>query len=98
LEKSAVTATDLVRLLDSVGKDVFVRYYEGFRDPTIHGRAMVSRLPSKYTLKSRISRTSKARRIFREHLEQEALRMIAASEKVSSVCRDKARKLLSGSS
>lgn len=51
---------DLDRLLNSVGKRVFVRYYAWFADQQIPDAEIVEMLPPIYTLKSCRSRTSKA--------------------------------------
>jgi hypothetical protein len=51
-------------------------------------------LPLDYTLKSRQSRVSKARRIIREGRAREALEIIAASEKVGPAAARHARRLL----
>lgn len=86
--------TDLVRLLTSIGKSTFVRYYEEFNNPNISNQEMVEMLPAEYTLKSRNSRTSKARRIFREGLEEDALTLIMDSSHVDADTANRARELL----
>lgn len=85
---------DLDRLLNSVGKRVFVRFYAWFADERIPASEIVAMLPQDYTLKSRSSRTSKARRIFRERRHLEALQRIADSEKTDSEATALARRLL----
>lgn len=91
---SSRSPTDLGGLLNRIGKEVFIRYFDQFRDSVISNEEMIDLLPQEYALKSRRSRTAKARRIFREHLEEEALSVIAASEKVSAEVSEKARRLL----
>ena len=87
--------TDLNRLLASIGKSTFIRYFDQFQDETISNQEMVERLPASYTLKSRWSRTTKARRIFRERLEDEALDIIINSDHVDPETWERARQLLS---
>jgi hypothetical protein len=91
-----MSANYLEALLNRVGTRVFVDYYDKFRE--LSAREVVAVLPREFTLKSRRSRTSKARRIFREGLDGDALRLIADSERVEPVTAVKARELLTGSS
>lgn len=86
--------TDLDRLVRSIGKSTFVRFYEQFRDPNISDQEMVELLPAEYTMNSRRTRTTKARRILREGLEDEALWMIANSDRVDTETAQKVRLLL----
>jgi len=92
-----VSDADLVRLLRSVGQSVFVRHYREFSDPALSHQDVVARLPTEYTLKSRNSRTSHARRIFRERLEVDALRLIRDSAHVDAETANRARELLNQS-
>lgn len=86
--------TDLIRLIKSIGQSTFVRYYREFADLSLSNQDVASMLPSEYTLKSRNSRTSKARRIFREGLEENALNLISDSERVDAETSNRARVLL----
>lgn len=86
--------TDLDRLVRSIGMNTFVQFYEEFSDPNISNQEMVERLPARYTLNSRRTRTTKARRILREGLEDDALRMIASADKVDAETAQKVRVLL----
>lgn len=86
--------TDLDRLIRSIGKSTFVRFYEEFSNSNISNQEMIELLPAEYTLKSRQSRTSKARRILREGLEEDALWMIANSDGVDDETAQKVRALL----
>ncbi len=81
-------------LLNRVGKRVFVEYYEKLCDLTLRAGEVVALLPNEFTLKSKWSRTSKARRIFREGLEAQALTVIAASKRVNRAIADRAKQLL----
>lgn len=86
--------TDLIRLINSIGKSTFVRYYEEFSDSSLSNQDVIAMLPPEYTMKSRISRTTKARRIFREGLEAEALEIISNAQGVDSDTANRARQLL----
>jgi hypothetical protein len=85
---------ELDQLLNRVGKGVFVQFYQSFANERIADADIVEMLPQDYTLKSRRSRTSKARRIFREGRQREALQRIADSEKTNSEAVALARRLL----
>ena len=85
---------DLDRLLASVGKEVFVRYFEKFQDFRVPNDEIAALLPQDYTLKSRRSRTSTARRIMREGLSRDALESIASSDRLDPGTAAKARLLL----
>jgi hypothetical protein len=85
---------DLDRLLASVGKEVFVRYFEKFQDFRIPNDEIAALLPLDYTLNSRRSRTSTARRIMREGLFRDALESIASSDRLDPGVVAKARLLL----
>jgi hypothetical protein len=86
--------TDLIRLINSIGKSTFVRYYHEFADLSLSHRDIIALLPSEYTLNSRNSRTTHARRIFREGLEKEALEIIAHAQGVDSDTANKTQELL----
>ena len=86
--------TDLIRLINSVGKSTFVRFYEEFRNASLAHQDVVALLPQEYTLKSRHSRTTHARRIFREGLEEEALEIIAHAQGVDAETASRAGELL----
>jgi hypothetical protein len=89
-----MNTTDLKRLLASIGMSTFVQYYDQFRDPDISDQDMLERLPQDYTLKARRTRVSKARRIFRERLELEALNAILGANKVDEETRKKTTEIL----
>ena len=86
--------TDLIRLVNSIGKSAFVRYYHEFADPSLSNQDVVTILPQEYTLKSRNSRTTKARRILREGLAEEALELISHVERIDDETANHARELL----
>lgn len=87
---------ELDKLLNRIGKGVFARFYEQFADSRIPGAEIVSMLPPEFTLDSRRSRTSKARRIFREGRPREGLRRIADSERTDAEATARAARLLKG--
>jgi len=89
-----MAGTDLVRLLNSVGKSTFVRYYRQFSDRTLSHEDLVELLPKEYTLKARHTRVSKARRILDEGLHRQALELIANAERVDEQTVRRARELL----
>jgi hypothetical protein len=93
-EDAPTMPTDLIRLLNSIGKEVFVQYFDLFQNSQVSTGEVVGKLPSKYTEKSRRSRTSKARRIIREGLAREALAIIAESDRVDVAAARRARELL----
>jgi hypothetical protein len=86
--------TDLARLLNSVGKSTFVSFFDEFVDSSLTNQDVVAMLPEQYTLKARNTRTSKARRILREGLAEEALELICSSERVDAETANHARELL----
>lgn len=86
--------TDLARLIRSVGQSTFVRFFYQFADNSLSHEDVVGLLPQDYTLKSRHSRTTHARRIFREGLERDALELIIHAERVDDFSRQQARELL----
>ncbi|MBU0967811.1 MAG: hypothetical protein KKA54_15675 [Proteobacteria bacterium] len=85
---------ELNNLLGKIGKRIFVQYFRKFGDFTISNQEMIALLPEEYTFKSRTSRTSKSRRIFREGLENQALSIIAESDRVEPGFAIEARALL----
>ena len=85
---------DLDGLLNRVGKSVFARFYAAFADPDLPDSDIVDMLPQEFTLKSRRSRTSKARRIFREGRQREALERVASSERTDAASSALASRLL----
>lgn len=86
--------TELYNLLGKIGKRIFVEYFREFGNSSISNQEMIALLPNEYTFKSRTSRTSKSRRIFREGLEEQALSIIAASDRVEPEAVIQARALL----
>lgn len=90
---------NLEALLNRVGKRVFIEYYYQLKDLAITSKSnqnVINRIDEIFTDKSKASRTSKAKRIFREGLQIEALESIvqAKSNKVDDNVRDRAKQLL----
>lgn len=85
------SAPDLEQLLRSMGKGVFVKYFECFRDDQ---DPFVFMAEEQFTANSVRSRMSRARTIFSNGWEYDALRNIAHSENVSPELRWRAKKLL----
>ncbi|RIW34026.1 hypothetical protein D3H55_10545 [Bacillus salacetis] len=89
---------EVSELLNRVGKKIFIEYYFDFkqlRDTYTSNADVVNRINESFTLKSKNSRTAKAKRIFMEGLEIEALRIIVNSShpSVDSV-REQAKDIL----
>lgn len=83
------------RLLISVGKAIFVKYYDVFTSHMSHSdMAQILRDETTYTDKSCHSRTSHSRRIIREGCGEKALRIIANSPRVEYQYRTKASDIL----
>ena len=68
------------RLLNSIGKAIFIKYYYMFRDEC--RSYCISNFEENFTEKAKSSRTGHAQMIFRDGLEKEALIIIANSNKV----------------
>lgn len=85
---------ELEKLLNYVGKATFIKYLELFEDNNIENKDIVSEIEEDYTLNSKKSRTSKARRILREYGLKEILINIIHSRKLNKETLKKARKRL----
>lgn len=69
-------------LLNRVGKGIFVKYYEDFKElitKNTPNATVVEKIQENYTQKSKNSRTAKAKRIFVEGKQIEALKIIVES-------------------
>lgn len=69
---------DLDRLLQSIGKECFVKHYHLFADTSLSNAQVAARLPAEYTEGSKRSRTATARRVIRAGRGEEALRMCSS--------------------
>lgn len=81
-------------LLNKIGKKIFVDYYYSFKEDNNPEEQLPSGEDG-FTLNSRRSRSSSARKIFRERLEIDALENIIESFRLDEVTLTKARKILS---
>jgi len=83
-------------LLNSIGKSTFVKYYDKFflEQYSVQDIIQIMDLLENYTDNSLNTKASAGKRIFREHLEQEALIAITHAEKVDEVTKSEARLLL----
>ena len=86
----------LIRKLNSVGKECFISYLPLFLDTTIPVGDVAEQISRErnYTLNACKTRVSKARAIIRDGQLDEALRIVADSEKVDSRARQKALDIL----
>lgn len=83
---------DLVRVLNSVGKSTFVKYYYNFKDKSRDECIML--FDEDFTDKAKGTRTGHAQRIFRENKHIEALTIIAGSNRVDDATRKSATEIL----
>lgn len=83
---------DLVRVLNSVGKSTFVKYYYNFKNKSREECIML--FDEDFTDKAKGTRTGHAQRIFRENKHIEALTIIADSNRVDDTTRKRAMELL----
>jgi hypothetical protein len=85
---------DINKTLIAVGKNVFIDYYQLFEDIKITTNKIYEALPNELTHVSKVSRTSKARKIINEGYSEEAFNIILTSTKLDSDTKRKAEKLL----
>lgn len=78
-------------LLQKIGKRMFIEYYEIF----LEDDKPESKLPGKFSMNSRRSRSSAARKIFANHWEDEALKLVLNSSRLSNDITTKALSLVS---
>lgn len=91
-----MTDYQLSEALRAIGKAVFVRYYEKFADETL-ARGRVADLlinENGYNMQATVNRVGNARRIFRAGRARDALRIIAASPRLSQDVKDEAARLI----
>ena len=82
----------LERLLNSVGKRTFVKYYYNFRDCS--REYCISNFEEPFTEKAKSSRTSHAKAIFNNGGEKDALILISKSKKVEKSVSERATQIL----
>ena len=83
---------DIRWYLNYIGSAVLVKYYYDFK--FLDAEECVEKIEEPYTIKSKRSRTSKARQMFREGRNIEALECIAASAKLDPVVVNRATGIL----
>ena len=83
---------DLVRVLNSVGKSTFIKYYYNFKNKSREECIML--FDEDFTDKAKGTRTGHAQRIFRENKHIEALTIIADSNRVDDATRKRATEIL----
>lgn len=71
---------DLPRILNSIGKSTFVKYYYNFKNR--NREECIDAFDENYTDKAKATRTGHAQRIFRENMQFEALKIIVDSKRV----------------
>ncbi len=81
----------LANLLKGIGKRVFVQYYEEFRQENVPNTVFNG---ENFTEKSKNSRKSKARKIFKNGWERKALQMVLDSIKTNHEVKARAKVLL----
>lgn len=80
------------RLLNSIGKATFIKYYYSFRDKSRD--YCISTFEEDYTDKAKSSKTGHAQKIFHDGLEKEALIIIAKSSRVDHHSSTVAKEIL----
>ncbi len=80
------------RLLASIGKSTFVKYYYNFKDRSRD--FCISNFEENFSEKSKSSRTGHAQMIFRNNMEKEALEIIVSSSRLVSEIIEIAKKIL----
>ncbi|MBQ9845901.1 MAG: hypothetical protein IJO54_07450 [Oscillospiraceae bacterium] len=83
---------DLLRVLNSVGKSIFVKYYYNFKNKSRD--ACIIGFEENFTDNAKSTRTGHAQRIFRENKNIEALEIIVSSNRVDDFTRKKAIEIL----
>ena len=83
---------NLIRVLNSIGKSTFVKYYYNFK--TKSREYCIAQFDEPYTDKAKGTRTGHAQRIFRESKNLEALEIIIKSNRVDDTTRNKAKEIL----
>jgi hypothetical protein len=83
-------------LLKSIGMKTFIKYYDKFylEQYSVQDIIQIMGLLESYTYNSLRTKASAGKRIFREHLEREALTAIAQAEKVDESTKKEAQILL----
>jgi dephospho-CoA kinase len=93
-----MTVDILEKRLKSIGKSIFVKYFEQFRNPNYDkgelAKKLLSENPKASSIDAQKTRISNARKIFESKMERKALENIINSDKVESNIIEKAKKIL----
>jgi hypothetical protein len=86
------------KMIKTIGMATFVKYYEYFSSDNYSVGEIKQKMKTdeKYTENSRNTKASMGKRIFKENLEQEALKLIAQSDNVDNETKGDAKKYLGG--
>jgi len=84
----------LAYMFKGTGVEVFVKYFDLFSNAALETSAVIQQLPKEYTEKSKKSRTYKAKKVFSENLEVEALQRILSSKRVPVEIIQRAKELI----
>ncbi|WP_075619821.1 hypothetical protein [Paenisporosarcina indica] len=86
----------LEKKLRSIGKEIFVEYFEEFRDLNVDREELAKKLlkdnPKAISLDAQKTRISNARKIFELKMEIEALDNIVKSDRLKDIIRGKAKR------
>lgn len=87
----------LEKKLRSIGKEIFVEYFEEFRNLTVDREELAIKLleenPKANSLAAQKTRISNARKIFELKMEREALVNIIESDRLNENIREKAKRI-----
>ncbi|MGN7409439.1 hypothetical protein [Sporosarcina sp. SAFN-010] len=88
----------LEKKLRSIGKEIFVEYFEEFSDLSVDNGELAKKLlsenPKAISLNAQKTRISNARKIFEKNMEIRALENIVESNRVKENIREKAKRLV----
>ena len=87
--KETSKGESVMEILNKIGKSTFIEHYYDFK----FNRTAADELSEDFTMNSKRSRTSKARKIFRENLQIEALKIIMASKRLDQMTVDRAKEI-----
>lgn len=87
--KATSKGAETMEILNKIGKSTFIEHYYDFK----HDLTPADDLPEDFTTNSKRSRTSKARKIFREGLHLEALQIIINSNRLDPKIVNRAKEI-----
>lgn len=74
-------------ILNCIGKECFIKHYWIFKDINVSNQGVIKQIEDEYTLNSKHTRTSKAKKLFKENNNLEALKIIIKSRVNSSTIK-----------